>query len=59
MLALTAEDDQLMPTWFGREIANGLANGKYVELQGGGHMLPETRTAELAGLVTDFLAGGG
>lgn len=59
VLALTAEDDQLMPTWFGREIANGLANGKYVELQGGGHMLPETRTAELAGLVTDFLAGGG
>lgn len=56
-LVVTAEDDQLMPTWFGREIAKSMPDAKYVELAGGGHMIPETRTAELLDLTTDFLQG--
>lgn len=54
-LAMTADDDQLMPGWFGQELGNGLANGRYVELRGGGHMLPETRTAEVLRLSIDFM----
>ena len=54
-LVISAEDDQLMPAWFGRSIAKNIPNAKYVELAGGGHMLLETRTAELLGLVSDFL----
>jgi pimeloyl-ACP methyl ester carboxylesterase len=55
-LVVSAEDDQLMPSWFGRSIAGSIPDAKFVELGGGGHMLPETRTAELVGLVSDFLA---
>jgi len=58
-LTMTAEDDQLMPTWFGRDIAKAMPNGRYIELQGGGHMLPETRTAEMLDLVTEFLRAPG
>ncbi|MGY9056933.1 MAG: alpha/beta fold hydrolase [Alphaproteobacteria bacterium] len=54
-LVMTAEDDQLMPAWFGRDIAHSMPNGKYVELAGGGHMLPETRTSEVIELMLDFL----
>lgn len=55
-LVMTAEDDQLMPSWFGRAIAQRMPNGRFVELAGGGHMLPETRTAEMLALTADFLA---
>lgn len=54
-LVMTADDDQLMPGWFGQELGAGLANGRFVGLSGGGHMLPETRTAEVLRLATEFL----
>jgi len=54
-LVVSADDDQLMPCWFGRDIAASLPNACYEELRGGGHMLPETQTAKLLALVADFL----
>jgi len=58
-LAMTAADDQLMPAWFGREIAAGLPDARFVDLSGGGHMLPETRTADMLRLTLDFRRAGG
>lgn len=58
-LVMTAADDQLMPPWFGREIARSMPDARYIELQGGGHMLPETRTSELLDLVGGFLRASG
>ena len=54
-LVISSDDDQLMPAWFGREIAASLPNARYEEIHGGGHMLPETKTAVMAGLVKGFL----
>ncbi len=54
-LIVTSEDDQLMPAWFGREMARNMTGSRLVELTGGGHMLPETRSGELAALVSEFL----
>ncbi len=53
-LIVTAEDDQLMPAWFGREMARSISGSSLVELAGGGHMLPETRGDELATAVLAF-----
>lgn len=53
-LIVTAEDDQLMPPWFGRELAKSMPAGRFIELAGGGHMIPETRSIELADMLTDF-----
>lgn len=52
----TAADDQLMPDWFGAELAALIPQATHYALDGGGHMLPETRSAELAAAVTDFLS---
>ncbi len=57
-LVVSAADDQLMPYWFGRDIAASLPNGRYEEVHGGGHILPETKTEELVRLVREFLAAG-
>jgi pimeloyl-ACP methyl ester carboxylesterase len=46
-----------MPAWFGREIAENLPGARYVELDGGGHMLPETRSEDILELTTAFLRG--
>ncbi|MGY8959739.1 MAG: alpha/beta fold hydrolase [Alphaproteobacteria bacterium] len=54
-LVLTAEDDQLMPAWHGREMAQGIAGARFIELAGGGHMIPETRSDELATETIEFL----
>lgn len=54
-LVVSSDDDQLMPYWFGRAIAQDLPNAQYEEMRGGGHMLPETQTDPLLALVTDFL----
>jgi len=59
VLVVSSDDDQLMPAWFGRAIAERLPNAAYKELHGGGHMLPETQTAALLGLVVAFLQDGG
>ena len=55
-LIATASDDQLMPFWFGEELAALIAGASHHALDGGGHMLPETRGNELAAAVTTFLA---
>ena len=47
-LVVSAPDDQLMPAWFARETAQLLSAAHLVELDGGGHMLPETRGESLA-----------
>jgi pimeloyl-ACP methyl ester carboxylesterase len=54
-LIVSAEDDQLMPAWFGRELARNISGSKLLELTGGGHMIPETRAGELASAVLEFL----
>ncbi len=54
-LIVTAEDDQLMPAWFGREMARNISGSSLLELTGGGHMIPETRVSELASAVLNFL----
>lgn len=56
-LIVTAEDDQLMPAWFGRDMAQSIPGARLIELPGGGHMLPETRGDELAEVVVNFMAG--
>ena len=56
-LVMTADDDQLMPAWFGRELAALAPDARFVELAGGGHMLPETRTADVLRLTAEFMTG--
>jgi aminoacrylate hydrolase len=54
-LVVTAGDDQLMPAWFGRDMALDIPGAELIELAGGGHMIPETRGRELAFKVAEFL----
>ncbi len=54
-LVMVAKDDQLMPSWFAAEVGNGIASAEVVEFDGGGHMLPETRTTEFVATVSAFL----
>ena len=54
-LVATAADDQLMPPWFGAELAASIPSAVHRALDGGGHMLPETRGDALADAVADFL----
>ena len=54
-LVVTAADDQLMPPWFGAELAALIPGSAHLALDGGGHMLPETRGNALASAVADFL----
>ena len=54
-LVVTAADDQLMPPWFGAELAALIPGATHRALDGGGHMLPETRSDALANTVADFL----
>jgi aminoacrylate hydrolase len=58
-LVVSARDDQLMPAWFGEEAGREIPHARYVEFDGGGHMLTETRGEELGALVVEFLAGVG
>lgn len=57
-LVAAAIDDQLMPAWFAAEAAAEISGAQYLEFDGGGHMLLETRTAELASAVLEFLRAG-
>ena len=54
-LVATAADDQLMPSWFARDTVNAIANSELCALDGGGHMLLETRAAEFSAIASDFL----
>lgn len=56
-LIVAARDDQLMPIWFAREAADLLASAKLIELDGGGHLVLETRAGETADVVLRFLEG--
>jgi 3-oxoadipate enol-lactonase len=58
-LVVSAIDDQLMPAWFGREMAAGIPGARHIELAEAGHMIPETKGAELAAEVAEFLGGLG
>ena len=58
-LVVTAADDQLMPAWFGREMAETIPAAELIALPDGGHMLPETQGRELAARVADFLGRRG
>ena len=55
-LVAASSDDQLMPAWFARQAAQAIAGARYQEFDGGGHMLPETRTPELVAAIEEFLA---
>ena len=54
-LIVTAEDDQLMPAWFGREMAQDLPGSRLIAQDGGGHMIPETRGGDLSAVISKFL----
>ena len=54
-LVVSANDDQLMPPWFGKQIAAGIDAAKLIEYQSGGHMLLETCVTEFTADVLDFL----
>ena len=54
-LVVTAADDQLMPPWSGAELAALIPGAAHCALDGGGHMLPETRGDALVSMVEDFL----
>ncbi|MBH64105.1 MAG: hydrolase [Alphaproteobacteria bacterium] len=54
-LVVSARDDQLMPAWHGRNIAERIPESRFIELEGGGHMIPETRGNELAAAIMAFL----
>lgn len=56
---MVARDDQLMPPWFARDTAAGIPGASLLELDGGGHMLPETRAAALVEAVLAFLECAG
>jgi len=60
---LAARDDQLMPPWHARTIAEGLAQARLELLDSGGHMLPETRreafVAAVASLATQVARAEG
>ena len=54
-LVTVARDDQLMPRWFARDISRGIANAELVEHETGGHMILETRSQDIAALLTAFV----
>ena len=54
-LAIVAIDDQLMPSWFAAEAADRKPNAELIELDGGGDMLLETRSAQTVEFVLAFL----
>ena len=55
-LVVVAQDDQLMPVWFAAEAADAITDSELAELDGGGHMLLETRSAEIAKMALRFMA---
>ena len=47
-VVISGRDDQLMPPWFGKEAAGLMPDTEFYLLDGGGHMLLETRPGEVA-----------
>ena len=54
-LIIVAKDDQLMPAWFGRQLETDISDTRLVVLDGGGHMLPETRGSEVISEIIPFI----
>lgn len=54
-LVMAARDDQIMPGWFAEEAARAIPGAQLGVLEGGGHMFPETRTAEFLQRLGAFL----
>ena len=54
-LLITTPDDQVMPRWFAEEAAAAIPDARLVTLDGGGHMMTETRTEEVVEAVEGFL----
>ena len=54
-LVLSACDDQLMPIWFAKEAADAIPDAELVALDGGGHMILESRAAEASDTILRFL----
>jgi aminoacrylate hydrolase len=54
-LVVAARDDCLIPQYMSEEVAKTIRNSKYVELDHGGHFLPETRSDEYNRLLDGFL----
>jgi aminoacrylate hydrolase len=54
-LVLTSKDDQLMPYWFGSEIAQNIKNAELIERNEGGHMLLDTCPDIVVSMVLGFL----
>jgi len=55
-VVLTTPDDQVMPKWFAEEAAGAIPGARLVTLDGGGHMVTETRLEDVVGVV-DVLLG--
>lgn len=54
-LVMSARDDQLMPIWFAAEAADTIPNAELRALDGGGHMILETRAAQTSDRILTFL----
>lgn len=55
-LVCGARDDFVMPIWHARDAASAIAGARLVEFESGGHMFPETRTADFLSIVGEFLS---
>jgi aminoacrylate hydrolase len=51
-----ARDDLVMPVWHAEHAARAIPGAHLDVSEGGGHMFPETRTAQFLRAVTRFLA---
>ena len=54
-LNVSARDDQLMPAWHGSNLAKHIPTSSFIELEEGGHMIPETQSRQLAVAIMAFL----
>lgn len=54
-LVISARDDQLMPVWFATEAADTIPDAELFVLDGGGHMILESRAAETSSRILSFL----
>lgn len=58
-LVCGAQDDLVMPIWHARQAAASIRGAKLIEFPSGGHMFPETRTADFLAAVDAFVAADG
>lgn len=56
-LVAASPADRLIPVAHARRYAERIAGARYAEVTGCGHAMPAEKPAEVAGLITDFIAG--